>query len=66
MWRRMVKILGREDADKSTEGKFYVAVVQAVLWFGLETWVVIPHLDKALAGFHHRSVWKMSVMGTKH
>ena len=47
-------------------GGFYVAVVQAMILFGLETWVVNPRLEKALVGFHHRAVWKMVGMGTKH
>ena len=43
-------------------GKFYVVVVQAVLLFGAETWVVTPRLEKALEGFHHRAVRSMSGM----
>ena len=49
----MTKILVMEGADKRTAGRFYVAVVQAVLLFGSETWVLTPQLEKALAGFHH-------------
>ena len=58
----MVKILGREGAEKRTAGKLYVVVVQAVLLFGAETWVVTPRLEKALEGFHHRAVRSMSGM----
>ena len=47
----MVNILGREGADKRTSVKFYVVLVQAVLLFGLETWVV-----KSLIGLYHRAV----------
>ena len=43
-WGRMVKILVREDVDKRMTGKLYVVVVQAVLLFGLETWVATPQL----------------------
>ena len=46
-------------------GKLCVTVVQAVLFFGYETWVVTPRLDKALAGFHHRVVRRMAGMGPK-
>ena len=35
-------ILGREGADPRTTGHFYIAVVQEVLLFGVETWVVTP------------------------
>ena len=59
----MVKILGREGAGRQTQRRFYVAVVQVVILFGSETWVVTPRMDKALAGFHHRSVWQMKGMG---
>ena len=31
-------------------GFFFKAVVQAVLLFGSETWVVTPHIGKALGG----------------
>ena len=60
LWRARVKlghltkILRREGVDKRTEGRLYLAVVQAVLLFGSETWVLTPQLDKALVGFHHR------------
>ena len=53
-WGHLMKILRREGVDKRTEGRFYLAVVQAVLLFGSETWVLTPQLDKALARFHHR------------
>ena len=33
-WGEMVRILGREGADRRTTGRFYVAVVQAVILFG--------------------------------
>ena len=46
--------------------RFYVAVVQAVLLFGSETWVMTPCLEKSLMGFHHRLVGRMSVMGPKN
>ena len=52
-WGQMAKILGREEADRITAGKFYVVVVQAVLLLGYKTWVLTPRLDKSLDGFHH-------------
>ena len=42
-----------------------MAVVQAVLLFGSETWVVNPRLEKALMGFHHWAVRLMADMGPK-
>ena len=41
-WGRQVKILGREGADRRMAGRFYVVVVQSVLLFGPETWVMTP------------------------
>ena len=41
-WGLLVKILGREGADRRMTGRFYVAVVQAVLLFGSDMWVMIP------------------------
>ena len=51
--------------DKRTSGRFYVAVVQAVLLFGSETWVLNPRLNKSLAGFHHWAERRMAGMGPK-
>ena len=50
-WGRLEKILGREGADRRTAGVFYMAVVQAVLLFGSETWILTPWLEKYLGGF---------------
>ena len=41
-WGRLEKILGREGADKGMSGRLHVAVVQVVLLFGSETWVLTP------------------------
>ena len=61
----MVRILGREVEARRTVGIFYVEVVQAVILFGSEMWVVTPCLEKAIAGFHHRAVCQMEGMGHK-
>ena len=55
-WGRLAKIWGREGADRRMTGRFYVVVVQAVLIFGSETWVLTPRFEKYLEGFHHGSV----------
>ena len=51
--------------DKRTSGRFYVAVVQVVLLFGSETWVLTPRLEKFLEVFHPRVARPMAVMGPK-
>ena len=61
----LAKILGREGTYKRTTGRFYVAVVRAVLLFGSETWVLTPRLEKALEGFHHWAARRMAGMGPK-
>ena len=47
----MTRILSREGAAPRVSGFFFKAVVQAMLLFGSETWVVIPCMGKALGGF---------------
>ena len=50
-WSRMSRILIREGAAPRVYCFFFKAVVQAVLFFGAENWVVTPHIGKALGGF---------------
>ena len=64
-WGRLAKILGREGADRRTVGRFYVAVLQEVLLFGSDTWVLTPWLEKYLEGFHHWAARRMASMGPK-
>ena len=40
VWRRMSRILSREGATPRVSALFFKAVIQAVLIFGAETWVV--------------------------
>ena len=42
-----------------------MAVVQAVFIFGSKTWVLTPHFEKSLEGFHHLALQRMSGMGPK-
>ena len=51
VWRRMMLILSREGAATQVSGFFFKAVVQAVMLFGLETWLVTPCMGKNLGGF---------------
>ena len=50
VWRSMTRILSREGAQPRVSGFFFKAVVQAVLLFGSDTWVVTPHMGKDLGG----------------
>ena len=38
-------------------GVFYVEVVQEVLFYGSETWVVSHCIGRTLVRFHHRVAW---------
>ena len=46
-------ILGREGANPKISGCFYLAVVQEILIFGLEMWMVTPKMGRILGVFHH-------------
>ena len=59
-WYQLDRILGREGADTRTSGRFYIAIVQAVFLFGLETWVVTPRIKRLLGCFHHRVARRLS------
>ena len=49
-----------------TVGIFYVVVVQTVLLFVSEKWVMTPKLEMDLKGFHHWAVRQMVGMIPKH
>ena len=53
-WWRMHRILSRDTADSRVMGRFYLAVVQAQLLYGSETWVISQHALKRLESFHRR------------
>ena len=55
VWSRMSRILGREVETPWVSGLFFKAVIQSVLLFGAETWVVTSHMGKSLGGF--RPIW---------
>ena len=50
VWRRMKRTLSREGARPRVSGFLFKAVVQLVLLFGAETWVVTPHMGWVLGG----------------
>ena len=52
-WGRLQGILCREGATKRVSGNFFKAVVQQVLLFGAEIWVVSPIMERALSVFIH-------------
>ena len=58
-WGRLQGILSREVAPKRVSGNFFKAVVQQVLLFGAETWVVTPMMERALSAFIHRAARRL-------
>ena len=51
VWRRMTRILSREGAEPQGPSFFFKAVVQSVMLFGAEKWVVTPFMGRVLGGF---------------
>ena len=45
IWGRLSRILGMEGATARISGTFFKSVVQQVLLFGAETWVVTPRME---------------------
>ena len=50
----------REDATPRISGNFFKAVVQQVLLFGAETWVVTPNMERALSGVLHGAARRLT------
>ena len=53
-WARMTRVLSREGEDAWTSGKIYLAVVQLVLIYMSELWVLTLRMQRVLDRFHHR------------
>ena len=60
VWRRMTRILSREGAELRLSGFFFKVVVQSVLLFGAETWLVTPHMGRVLGGFQDQLVLRLT------
>ena len=60
-----MNLLGGVGADNIIIGRFYVAVVQVVILFRSEKWIMTPLLEKSLNLFHYRVVWQMAGMVPK-
>ena len=53
-WARMTKLMSRDVADEQTLGQISLAVVQSVILYGLEMWVMTPYIGRELVKFQHR------------
>ena len=59
-WGRLSRILTREGATARISGMFFKSVIQQILLFGAETWVVTPRMEKALSGFIHGAARRLT------
>ena len=58
-WRRMTRILSREGAELRVSDFFFKAIVQLVLLFSSETWVVTPLMGRVQGGFQDQVEWQL-------
>ena len=61
-WARITRVLTRENASPRVMGYFYKAVVQSVLLYGSETWVLSTRMLQLLESFHYRCARYISKM----
>jgi hypothetical protein len=53
-WGRMARLLTNDGIRGRTLARFYITIVQAVLLYGSETWVLSQRSRRRLDTFHHR------------
>jgi hypothetical protein len=53
-WAKLGRLLTREGANPMSMGIFYKVIVQTVLLYGSESWVISSAQMKQLRSFHHR------------
>jgi len=61
-WGMVSRVLVRDGASPRAMAMFYKAVVQSVLLYGSETWVLTDRMLKTLTGFHHRAARRITGM----
>jgi hypothetical protein len=59
-WARVGQVLRRENVPPRVSAKFYKAIVQSVLLYGSETWVLSPAVLARLEGFHIHAAYRMA------
>lgn len=64
-WNAIAKILKREGANAPTIDKFYLTVVQAVLPYGSESWIITKNNWRKLKSFHNRALRYMAGCHTR-
>ena len=59
-WVRLNRVLSRNGVNDRTLIHIYLAVVQSVILYGSETWVITLHIGRILCGFHHRAARRLT------
>ena len=62
-WRNcscLSRIMGYEGADSWMYGRLYLSILQVVLLFDTETWLMTPCIVRLMGGFHHRVAWRIA------
>jgi hypothetical protein len=59
-WGHICRILSRDGRNPRVMARLYLAVVQQVLLYGSETWVLTKHLLGRLEAFHNRCAHHMA------
>ena len=59
-WIRMTRIPSQEGEDPKFSGLFFKAVVQLVLLFRAEMWVLTPRMERYLSRFQHKVAWQLT------
>ena len=59
-WGMLRNLLRGEFAPPEVCGMFYKAVIQSILLYGCETWVITKPMLRMLRGFHLRAAYRMA------
>ena len=55
-WGMIKRILTRDGADKKMMKRFYMAIIQAILLYGSETWTMTVAIIRRMETFHNRII----------
>ena len=64
-WVQLMKILGREGSNLRVSGISLKTIFQAVLLFGLETWVLTLCIERALGSIQYRVARRITGKNTR-
>ena len=59
-WGRLSKVLVTTNSNPKVMARFYLAVVQAILLYGSESWVIPSRTLQRIEAFHHRCARSMA------